>query len=93
LPKVEGEEYPAEKYDPPAYFVEFDNYAELSIDIKYLVEAETWRGIADAGYQLVHEKHTWPVRAKELRAMIDEIFPHLSEDEDESDTPSSVPWM
>jgi len=42
----------------------------MEAKLTYLLDQDRWRFIAQQGYELVTQKHTWAVRARELRKMI-----------------------
>ena len=72
LPKVSGEAREAGEH-----YVEFDLYGwadDLGGIVDGLLATGGWRGIADAAHDLVHERHTWAVRAGELRQTFFEEF-------------------
>lgn len=50
-------------------FITFRDYAELGQWIDWLLTG-SWSYIADAGYNLMRERHTWAVRARELRELL-----------------------
>jgi hypothetical protein len=70
LPKISGEER-----KEWVHYAEFDGGEGGAMDaIDDLLQKHKWRDIADAGYALVREKHTWAVRATELRQIFYEVF-------------------
>lgn len=72
LPAVSGEERQA-----GVHYVEWRDGDELERELDRLLAGE-WRRYADAGYELVMKRHTWAVRARELRRLIPEVFPWLA---------------
>lgn len=64
LPAVDGDYREA-----GVHYIEFDEAGELPALLERLL-AGGWEPIAEAGYRLVMERHTWAVRAKELREML-----------------------
>jgi hypothetical protein len=59
------------------HYREFKGWAELGDIIDDLLTTGRWQEIADAAYELAHTRHTWAVRAGELRATLLEVFPQL----------------
>lgn len=80
VPDVSGEEREA-----GIHYVEFFDQEDLFEKIDWLLGTGKWQGIADAGYELAHTKHTWAVRAKQLRATLLEAWPSLKEADYETD--------
>lgn len=62
IPVVAGEEREA-----GVHYLEYAGFENLGDIILELLNSGTWRDFSDAGYELVMEKHTWEVRARELR--------------------------
>lgn len=69
LPPVSGEEREA-----GVHYVEWRDFDELVWHLADLLQMGTWQKVADAGHELVHRAHTWPVRARELREILREEF-------------------
>ena len=72
LPSVSGE-YRTEG----VHYWEYRDIEELFVAIDNLLDSGWWYDIAEAGYDLIQEYHTWTVRAKELRQTLAEVFPWL----------------
>lgn len=58
-------------FKPGIHFAEWDNEAQLLEQITDLVGSGRWKAIADAGQAHVLTHHTWAVRARELKGIID----------------------
>jgi hypothetical protein len=69
LPDVSGEIREA-----GTHYLEFENYDHLGQIIDDLLASGRWREISDAAYKLVQERHTWRVRAGELRQILSEAL-------------------
>jgi hypothetical protein len=70
IPIVEGD-----LIDDGKHFVSFCNENELIEKLEWLTSHPGYMfEIASAGYELVMEKHTWKVRAAQLRQMLSEEF-------------------
>jgi len=67
LPEVSGEEREA-----GIHYLEFSDADWLTEIIPHLLDTGHWEDVAGAGYTLVRERHTWAVRAAELRQIIGE---------------------
>jgi glycosyltransferase involved in cell wall biosynthesis len=67
LPNVVGDER-IEGRD----YVEIRRYDNLPAVIEYLLKSGDWQQIATNGTRLVAQKHTWAIRAKQLRQIISE---------------------
>ncbi len=65
LPEVSGEEKVSGRD-----FIEVADHRDLPKVCEELLESGRWKEIAANGYKLVREKHTWAVRAKELRELL-----------------------
>jgi len=52
-------------------YVEFEKKEELPVILKRLLDTGEWKPIAEAGYKLVMSEHTWQIRARELRQMLE----------------------
>jgi transketolase len=48
------------------HYIQFRDEGELPDKLAELLAGEEWLGIAQAGFRLIREKHTWAVRAREL---------------------------
>lgn len=55
---------------PGVDYLEFDEMGELPGLIERLLENGAWERVAASGHKLVIERHTWAVRAKELRELL-----------------------
>ena len=51
-------------------YVDYADMDQLDEKLKMLLEHESWKFYADAGYKLAMERHTWSVRAQELRLIL-----------------------
>jgi glycosyltransferase involved in cell wall biosynthesis len=51
-------------------YVEYADRDGLAAAIAELLHNDAWRDVAERGYQLVQEHHTWAVRARELRRLL-----------------------
>ena len=69
LPSVSSEERTA-----GVHYVEFSDFDGLGRAVDRLLESGDWEQIAEAGHTLVMERHTWAVRARELREMVADVF-------------------
>jgi hypothetical protein len=67
IPDVSGEERTAGRD-----YVQAETHEEFYLQATDLLETGRWREVADNGYKLVQEKHTWATRAGELRRMLKE---------------------
>lgn len=67
IPQVEGDMIVSGQH-----YIEAADNRDLLCRLKALLDTKSWRGIADAGHTLVMEKHTWAVRAKQLREILHE---------------------
>jgi glycosyltransferase involved in cell wall biosynthesis len=74
LPEVSGEEFVE-----GVHYEAWRDYDELGAKIDRLLVNSQCRRIAEAAYGLVRERHTWSVRAAELKSVLEEEFPHLVE--------------
>ena len=61
------------------HYVEWRTYEELGEQIDVLLKTGAWENYARHGYWLVHQHHTWWIRAGELRKILLEVFPKLAE--------------
>lgn len=64
-PDVSGEERKA-----GVHYVEWRDRQDLILALGRLLDDGGWERFADAGYELVQRRHTWAVRARELRAAL-----------------------
>lgn len=62
LPSISGE-----KREAGRHYFEYQNAEHLETLLGNLLSSGLWRKIADAGYKLVQEHHTWAIRAQELK--------------------------
>lgn len=62
LPDISGEER-----ENGVHYATFYDDGGAALAIGVMLESGEWQDVAQAGYDLVREKHTWAVRAKELR--------------------------
>jgi spore maturation protein CgeB len=69
LPVISGEEREA-----GVHYAEFYDADSAMDAIAILLDSHEWCDFAEAGYALVREKHTWAVRATELRQIFYEVF-------------------
>jgi hypothetical protein len=60
-----------------SHYLEFHNTGELGAIIDDLLTSGQWQEIADAAFELAHTRHTWAVRAGELRGTLVDVFPQL----------------
>lgn len=67
LPPVSGE-----AREQGAHYLEFRDRTELAGLIDHLLATGDWQVIADAARRMVRRKHTWAVRARELRQVFAE---------------------
>lgn len=51
----------------------YEDFADVGVQIDYLLSVDRWVRIADAGVRLIAGHHTWAVRARELRATLAEL--------------------
>jgi hypothetical protein len=72
LPDVPGEERQA-----GWHYREWRGLADLERQIDALLTTGEWEQVAQAGHELVHRAHTWTVRARQLRALLGQVFPAL----------------
>ncbi len=72
--EVEGEDW-----REGIHYLEWRNYDELGTLIQRLLDSGAWQAVADAGYALVMERHTWRVRAAQLRQRLEAVYPQLRE--------------
>jgi len=68
-PDVSGEERQA-----GVHYVEWDGTDDLLRTLTVLLDSGAWEPIAEAGYELARRRHTWAVRARELRAILTETL-------------------
>jgi hypothetical protein len=59
---------------PGEHYVTFDRPQDLEAGLHQVLDAGEWERVANAGYELAMAKHTWAVRAAELRQMLAEEF-------------------
>lgn len=52
------------------HYLGFDNLEGLRIALTLALDGGEWSGISDAAYHHVHTYHTWRVRARELRTIL-----------------------
>ena len=69
LPDVSDEERTA-----GVHYEEYGGFESLGDKIDYLLASGKWKDVADAGYELVQEHHTWTVRAKQLHGILTREF-------------------
>ncbi len=67
LPELSDEER-----TPGVHYIEVEHWEDMPKVCGALLESGEWERIADNGYKLAMEKHTWTVRAKELRQILKE---------------------
>jgi len=67
LPRVSGEPRRAGRD-----YLQYNDVPELFTLIDKTLREGSWKEIADRGYELVQEHHTWAVRAKQLRQILKE---------------------
>jgi len=67
LPRVSGETRRAGRD-----YLQYNDIPELFTLIDKTLADGSWKGIADAGFELVQEHHSWAVRAKQLRQILNE---------------------
>lgn len=72
-PTVSGDTHQA-----GVHYVAFDNLKDAFDQIDGLLESGAWEEYAEAGYEHVRERSAWSVRAKQLRAMVEQQFPQVS---------------
>jgi len=65
LPAIEGDDITA-----GVHYVDFARPDDIGKRVEELLEGGRWREIAEAGYELVHRRHTWAARARELREIL-----------------------
>ena len=61
---------PEDKLERDMHYIAFDKKEELPYLLESLFAEDRWQEIADNGYKLVMENHTWAIRARELREML-----------------------
>ncbi len=59
------------------HHLEWRDFDELGRQIEFALTLDNWWLIADCAYELAQERHTWRVRARELRAIVEEIWPGI----------------
>jgi len=67
IPMVEGD-----GFVEGVHYESFRTELELETKLDELLRWQNWEGTAQAGHELVMERHTWQVRARELRQMLNE---------------------
>jgi len=67
VPDVSGEVREA-----GVHYVEVRTLDEFCQAVDELLASGRWREVAESGYRLVRERHTWAVRARELRRILNE---------------------
>jgi glycosyltransferase involved in cell wall biosynthesis len=67
LPKVEGDNIKGGCID----FAEVENIDDVPDIIEHVFEDNEWLEIANSGHQTVLQHHTWAIRAKQLRAILE----------------------
>ena len=72
-PEIEGDYFVPGKHF--AVFQPGGLYAKLD----WLLTSGEWERFGREGYDLIHARHTWAIRAKQLREMFVEAFPKLGE--------------
>jgi hypothetical protein len=65
LPSISGE-----KRETGIHYFEYQNLEHLETLLGNLLSSGLWRKVADAGHELVQKHHTWAIRAKELRSVL-----------------------
>ncbi len=55
---------------PGRDYIAVDTQDELLAEVKRLLDTGVWKEIAEAGHRVVMERHTWTVRARQLRQII-----------------------
>lgn len=60
-----------------SHYFEFRDAAELAAVLDDLLTTGRWQAVADAAFELAHTRHTWTVRAGELRETLLGVFPQL----------------
>jgi len=74
LPDVEGEDHGR----PGEHYATWRDYADLEDKLDWLLRSYDWSQIAYAGCRLVRAQHTWAIRARQLRALLGEVFDWLA---------------
>lgn len=69
LPGVSGEQRQAS-----IHYLEFTDRAFLAELLPHLLNDGEWEDVADSGYALVQQHHTWAARAVELRSILETIL-------------------
>ena len=62
---------PEDKLERDMHYIAFDKKEELPYLLESLFAEDRWQEIADNGYKLVMENHTWAIRARELRELLE----------------------
>lgn len=61
---------PEDKIARDVHYVAFESKEELPYMLESLFSENRWQEVANNGYKLVMENHTWAIRARELREML-----------------------
>ncbi len=78
LPAVSGEEREAGRH-----YWEWRDRGELEERLGLLLQTGEWEEVAAAGAELAHRAHVWDVRARQLRATLEEVWPGIGQGEGE----------
>lgn len=70
---------PEDHLEAGVHYLEFREFDEAGEIIDELLASGRWREVAKAGNELVMTYHTWAARARDLRRILEEVFPWLAD--------------